>query len=362
MKRKIGFVAVASLMAAMPIMSCSATNAGVELEGEKITSVDFTRVVLGVSNSFSNSFNYEIVASDANPAPVSGLVDNFSIGFTEADAILNNSVSKVATIDLSSVVFSKLGDYEFVVKEVSSTDPVNYPVDNDNEYTLVASVRNALDESGEPTGELESSFAAQVKKSDGSKVADAKYSKAAVRGKIEISNTLQGSMADSGAYFKYKVNITSGKEGDIYTIAGQDAEVEYGGETILTQSVYIVGQENYVYLKHGQTATIGVNGELNELPIGVQYSVQELDATDYETLIDGEVDEDKGTDFKTVQADLAGDASEDEIAAYKESNMTDFKNKKEANVLTGVMLSVLPFAIAGAVGLAGYAVSKNKKD
>ena len=84
------------------------------------------------------------------------------------------------------MTFSKLGDYEFVIKEVSSTDPVNFPVDSKNEYTLLASVRNVLDEYGKPTGGLEAKFLAQLRDANGDKTDNVKFEKAAVRGKIEL--------------------------------------------------------------------------------------------------------------------------------------------------------------------------------
>ncbi len=358
--KKISYIVAASAIAMLPAMSGYAAN---EVPLSDVAAMEFTRTVSGVTNTFANSFGYEIVASEDNPAEVVGLADSFTIDFATTDAILENSVFKTASVDLSGVQFSKLGDYEFVVREVSSTDPVNFPVDSENEYVLVASVRNALNDAGEQHGELVGTFAGQDKNAYGNKTADADFEKSAVRGKIQISNTLQGSMSDSGAYFKYKVEFVGAKEGDVFTISGQDAEVNYGGETITTANSFVVGQDNYIYLKHGQTATIGQNGELNELPVGLQYSVIELDAVDYETYIDGEVEEDKSVDSKVVQADLAEDASEEEIATYKQNNVTEFVNKKEANVLTGVALSILPFAIAGSLGLAGYAMSrKNTKD
>ena len=355
-KNRVGYILAATLISGLPVVG--AVSAAEPETGDAVSTMGFTRTVTGVSNSFTNSFGYEISASETNPAPVTGLASSFSIDFSDADAVLDNTVSKVATVDLSGVTFSKLGDYEFTVKEVSSTDPINFPVDSDNIYTMLASVRNALDESGKPTGELVASFVAQVKNKNGDKTADAKYENVAVRGKIEISNTLQGSLADSGAYFKYKVNLINAKAGDVFTVSGQDAEVNYNGETISTATTLVAGRDNYIYLKHGQTAVIGNKDGLNELPIGLQYSIEELDAVDYETSIDGALDEDKATDTKTVSADLGADASDDEIAEYKKSNTTAYVNKKEASVLTGVMLSILPFVVAGALGTTAYVASR----
>lgn len=321
-------------------------------------SISFTRTVSGVSNTFANSFGYEIVASETNPAPVMGLVNNFRIDFTETDEIVENSVSSSTIIDLSGVVFSKLGDYEFTVREVSSTDEVNFPVDKSNEYTLMASVRNALDETGKPTGELEASFLTQVKNTNGEKSENALFENTAIRSKLEMSNSLQGSMADGDAYFKYKLSFVGAKQGDVFTISGQDAEVSYGGETIATATTVIVGQDNYIYLKHGQTVTIGNKDGLNELPIGIQYRIEELDMTDYETYIDGVLNEDKVSELKTVQAELAPDASEELVVEFEKNNKTSFVNKKEASVLTGVTLGILPFVAIAVFGGVGYLATR----
>ena len=72
------------------------------------------------------------------------------------------------------------------------------------------------------------------------------------------------------------------------------------------------------------------------------------------------LDEDKATEVKTVKADLSEDASEEEVAEYKLSNVTAYVNKKEANVLTGVMLGILPFMVAGSFGAAAYIASRRK--
>ena len=358
MGNRIVYAAMATVMAGAPMFGT--VSADQVWSEDNVSSINITRTVSGVTNKFSNNFGYTITASETNPAPVVGLADSFSIDFAETDAILNNSISKVATIDLSGVTFSKLGDYEFVIKEVSSTDPVNFPVDSENEYTLLASVRNVLDEYGKPTGDLEAKFLAQLRDANSDKTDDVKFEKTAVRGKIELSNTLQGSMADSNAYFKYKINLINAKAGDVFTVTGQDAEINYGGETIVTAPEIVAGQDNYVYLKHGQNVTIGSKDGLNELPIGLTYTIEELDATDYETLIDGNVDEDKATEVKTVKADLSEDASEEEVAEYKLSNVTAYVNKKEANVLTGVMLGILPFMVAGSFGAVAYIASRRK--
>lgn len=175
MRNRIGYAAMATVMASVPMFGT--VSADQVWSEDNVSSINITRTVNGVTNKFSNNFGYTITASETNPAPVVGLADSFSIDFAETDAILNNSISKVATIDFSGVTFSKLGDYEFVVKEVSSTDPVNFPVDSKNEYTLLASVRNALDEYGNPTGDLEAKFLAQLKDANGDKTDDVEFEK-----------------------------------------------------------------------------------------------------------------------------------------------------------------------------------------
>ena len=144
---------------------------------------------------------------------------------------------------------------------------------------------------------------------------------------ITISKNVAGNMRNSDKYFKFNV-VINGTNGDIYTIQGQDAIVSYdGNDSVSTSSSYTVGQTNYIYLKSGQTATIGLanNNSTLEVPVGITYTITELDAEDYTTTING------GSESKTTGT----------LTTAQNDNTLNFLNTKDAAALTGKNIKII---------------------
>ena len=141
---------------------------------------------------------------------------------------------------------------------------------------------------------------------------------------IDITNNVTGNMRETDKYFKYLVTI-NGDQGAQYTISGQDAQVSYNGVNVNTSSTYTVGNTNYVYLKDGQTATIGLagNGTTKEIPEGTTYTIVEQDAEDYSTTITGIQGSTKTTGTQTT---IDG------------NNIAEFNNSRDRAALTGISL------------------------
>ena len=138
---------------------------------------------------------------------------------------------------------------------------------------------------------------------------------------ITLTNNLNGNMREADKYFKFLVTI-NGTNGDEYRITGQDATVSYNGVNVNTSSTYTVGSTNYVYLKGGQTVTIGLaqDGITTQVPIGVTYTIVEQDAEDYSTTITGVQGTTKTTGNLTTGA----------------TNNIEFTNSRDRAALTGV--------------------------
>ena len=102
---------------------------------------------------------------------------------------------------------------------------------------------------------------------------------------LALAKHISGNNANTDEYFKFRIDFENATVGDVFTISGQDATVTYKGETIATQTRFVVGEENYIYLKGGQEALIGRDDDYNneEIPIGLRYTITELDAEDYNT-------------------------------------------------------------------------------
>ncbi len=317
----------------------AATNAEITNTNDP-HALTITRNVKDVTNPVTNTFGYTITADTNNPGTVTGYPTTASIAF---NAVEPNSTSHIATqttpLDFSGATFSELGDYKFVVREVSSTDSTTYPASTDY-YTVLVSVRNELDANNKPTGNLVATLVSQALVNDTTEKADIVFPADSKFSKMSVSKSVTGDLADTEEYFKFKVNI-NGTTGDKYVISGQDATVTYGGASVSTSTTYTVGQDNYIYLKDGQTATIGYieNGELCQIPIGTTYSIVEQGATDYKTYVDGSTTNSKSSASKTIKQSAL-------------ENGTSIVNNKETEPLTGVLFSIAPYAIIVVLALA----------
>ena len=309
-----------------------------------------TRAVDGLGNSLvNNTYTYTITPDANNPAIVEGMPETVNLELTGRPE--SGAISALTDIDISNLEFTALGDYKYVIRESVSSDQVNFPVNNEHEYYMYVSVRNKLDANGRPTGEYIATLSSQVRDHDTGDKVEAFFNNHAERSYITVKNEVSGNLANVDDYFKYKVDIYGATDGDEFTIEGQDSSVYYGGETIIPNSKIVIGQDNYIYLKHGQEVTIGKRGEENELPFGINYVLTEVDANGYVQYVDGA--EGNTSQEKTVVDSSTG-----------EENRVDFLNHKEGNILTGILLTIWPYALAlGIVGglVAAKIISKKKQ-
>lgn len=316
------------------------------------------REVADSVNPVSATFTYSMTADESNPAEIGGLA-NFSL---QLSGVASNGGVSVGekVVNLSDLSFTKVGDYRIIIREVGSSNEQNFPVDNENYYVVFVEVRNEMDGS-RPTGNLVASVADQVADSYGEKRDKAVFWSTARRTHIELSKTVAGDNADLDKYFKFRIDFRNASQGDVFSITGQDEVVEYNGQSIRTQTQYVVGEENYVYLKAGQTVVVGENGQ-NELPIGLEYTITELDAGDYETYIDGGADDGKVSRRKLTLSEYGPNNNG---MLFAEENITNFENVKNGAVLTGVSTAVLPFVgivLLGVTAVFVYRAVSRKKN
>lgn len=318
--------------------------------------VTITREISNVANNVNNEFVYSITESSDNPALIQNLPFGAVVTFSDV-APVDGVATSSAILDLSDLIFSQVGDYTITIAEVESSDGVNYPVDYDNTYDVLISVRNEVDADNRPTGEMTATLIDRVINSDGDKVSDIVFSAATAMTHIELSKEVSGNLGRTDEYFKYRIEIFGRNSGEQYTISGQDEVVFYDQNAISPLFKYTVGNENYVYLKHGQTITIGLDDNVNELPIGTHYVITEVGAEDYATYIDGSETEGKIASEKIAKASYDLD--------YPSQNTTHYVNFKESAVMTGVSSLLWPFVGLGLIGLFGFGaywmLNKRKK-
>ena len=220
-------------------------------------------------------------------------------------------------------------------------------------YDVYFQVTNVLDDNNEPTGELAVSLLDQMYsyKEDAKVSLNARFESSANYTYISLQNKVTGAGADSDKYFKYKVSFDGLPNDSQLTISGQDAEVEYNGETIQTSDVQNASENDvYVYLKHGQSVTIGDyatrGATAREIPQGVSYTVEKIDSDDgYESTMDY-------SEVTAVTKSVAPVGSDE----FSSKNITIAGNSKDATVNTGVFVASWPYLLAAGLGLAGFFV------
>ena len=349
-KKALGSFLLATISAiSMPFIA-SATAVKISDNLDSPQEITIQRSVNGVTNPVTNSFTYSISAYSANPAPVNNLPESMTIDFVDV-APTDNVATKSGTLDFSNVEFTEIGDYKFLISETNSSNQKVYPVDSNHQYYLCVSVRNELDNNGQPTGNLIPTLMLQVKDVQSDDKTDARFESNAQFTYIEISKDVTGNMARTDQYFLFSlmVNGAGVKNGDRFIISGQDEEVFFNGQTIHTNNEYVVGETNALYLKHGQTVTIGKSGDLAQLPIDMTFVISEATPSDYTSFVNGK----EGSSTGWIKAVALGDDNE-----LPESNKVHYINHKESNVLTGVSTAFIPMAVLAALGTGGYVITR----
>ena len=302
-----------------------------------------------MTNYASASFTYTVEQDVNNPATITGLPTSLTVGVAGYPDS-NGAISGAAELSFSDAEFTTLGDYKVIISETGSTDATNYPVDSSHVYYVYISVRNRMNSNGSLAGGYVATLESQVRNHDTGDKTDVDFTNGAQRSYLTISNAVSGNLANVDDYFKYRVTFTGARNGDVLTIDGQDSVVRFGGQTISTSTEFTVGESNFVYLKHGQTATIGKNGDQSELPIGLQYNIMEIDLNGYVQYADSILSNISET--KAITVDPTDDA-----------NKVDFLNYKEGSILTGIAMTIWPYALATGVicGIVTAKIVKGKK-
>lgn len=312
--------------------------------------IQIKREVKEVTNPVTATFTYKVEEASNPGTAATNLPANFTITFNNVAPNASHVATQTTTLDMSAVKFNKLGDYKFKITEISSSDETEYPKDT-KVYYIYVSVRNILDAANEPTDTYEATLAAQGKLNDTGAKRDVVFDSTAIYTYLELSNKLTGNMADIDEYFAYNITIP-GKTGAKYKVTGDHST---NGTSDVTTSECNAGVACTIYLKHGQSVQIGVNGTKNQIPVGVKYNITETGAATYETYIDGSTTNTKVMPEKTSVATNA--------TTFNTANKTAYVNHKEENPLTGVFLNILPFVILLTLGFVGvYYIRKSSQE
>lgn len=343
-KAKLSIILPILMSVVTGIFSPVKTFAVANVDFQGVTRIRITREITNVSNPVTNTFGYTITPDANNPTGATNLPTSATIQFTPSTPSgLGGTVEDYGFIDFSGASFTKPGDYYFTVRETSSSDPTNYPVDP-TVYTAVASVRfnNSMDT-------LLVTLVQKMVKDGTSNKVDAIWSSAAPRTYLEIAASTTGNVADLDLCFDYVVNIPTGNGialGDNFTVstesscANNPAQISAGSDTTIS-------------LKNGDTIKVGLSGNTNQMPIGSGYSIKLSDAQGYTATFNG----------AEMQANVAQTVSG--LVAVNDSNFNS-KNKaaivlrKDADVYTGIVNNVWTYVVILAIGATGTIIAVNQ--
>ena len=251
------------------------------------SSITIRETIRNIANPIVASREYGLFASGDDTTPVS----TATINYTASDTPTNYQITKSTTMNLSSLTFSKPGDYEYYLVPDDLFDSNNYSIDayfapdDYFNYFVVVQVRNVVDANNVPTGnftatiilysceyneQTDEELCTKVNPVSGVLYAD-HYLETNPEGfgHIEVSKTVKGIGADTTEYFPVTISIdndTGDDESDYmsidssgwtYPISGLDATVTYNGSTVNNPSTITDGIPTTIYIKHGQTAIIG---------------------------------------------------------------------------------------------------------
>lgn len=290
------------------------------LASDKIT---LTNKIENISNPIKDTITYKIQSQADNPKNVENIPDDIVLSFEDVE-LEDNTLTNQIDIDFSNTIFQTPGTYRYGLTQKSSSD------DNiilaKKRYEIYVNVTNENGILKTDVSPLVYDFEEEAKK-------ELEYTNTMDYTNIVIESKVDGDYKnqDKDTYFKYKI-IINGTIGSKYTITGQDEEVIYKNEKIETANEYIVKEDEdnyvYIYLKDNQKVIIGINElEFNEIPKKIDYSITEIDGSQWETTINDE--KTKTKNFKTTD----------------KNNILIINKRDFDNAVTGLFYKVGPFIL-----------------
>ncbi len=285
------------------------------------------------AETFTFAFTAESITDSNSNLGVDDMpeIPNSTVDFAEGAATTEGTETDVS-VALSEVEWPGVGIYVYKVKEVAgSTAGVVY-----DEGDAYLKVTVAYDEG---TDTYYTAFVTMaLDDSDNNGITDVKaggFTNEYQAGKLEISKTVEGNMADPNAYFKVTVTLT-GEAGKTYAESYSVTGGSYAGNPATIN----IGTPTDFYLRHDETITIA------NLPYGVTYSVVEAD---YTTEEEGGYDAAKYSVNGSNAAELAEGATSvgEELDTASES--VAITNSKGVVVDTGIGLDSLPYIMLLAI-------------
>ncbi|MDO4549340.1 MAG: hypothetical protein Q4D04_14715, partial [Clostridia bacterium] len=250
-----------------------------------------------------------------------------------------------------TVPFTSIGLYTYTLKETSSSNIVDYPL-NQAEYEVTIQVVNTVVD-GVVTGiEIGSIAYKQLKDDEGSDISATSnketdtpnFPRTQTPVDLVITKTVAGNMGDVTKEFLFSITLPQTAEVKTYTMKTDSSVISSLATATTGNPTSIVTKDSGTVtvdfkLKHGETMTI------EDLPVGMVVNVTET-AGGYTATIEHNdvVQAEDGTDYTIVSG----------------TNTIDYTNTN-TQVNTGINTDILPFALMFLIAAAGVVMLINEK-
>ncbi|MBQ3435566.1 MAG: BspA family leucine-rich repeat surface protein [Bacilli bacterium] len=339
----------------------AATQSGTQISvnyGSGTSNIDN---IIATKSAGSNVIKGSQVSSPSqSPTFGSGIVFyTQDISFAGTETVSNSyTVNKSTTINFANMglSFKKPGNYELTVKETATSNSA-YPVDNDNEYTVIVQVTNVTDQNGTPTGNFNAKFV--IKDDNDTKVSNMPFNEPKDEtkfGHIELTKTVKGIMADRTKDFSFSVQVDDAASSACQSYSGSEKYLikgtgvpEDGSEVTKCKS----GTKDSITLNHGETATIGQFTYNNN-------TYDSISIDDYYKIIEG-TESDYTTTFKINSGSESSGNDTGSNSITHNGNVVNFYNQREGSPVTGLFLTILPYLILVGIGVGGVLLFQNRE-
>ena len=241
-------------------------------------SITLKNTIDKITNPIDSEIIYKIKPHAENQKESENEPDNIKVSFKDIE-VEENTLTAETTIDFSNTTYKYPGTYRYGIMQKSTDDEsINLVKDT---YEIYVTVTQETD------GTLKTDVSPLVFDFENLEKDELKFTNTVNYTNMIIENKIKGDYKDS--YIKYKLTLY-GKVGSKFTITGQDEEVNYNGEKIITSNEYTITEEDnyvYLYLKDSQSVTIGINElEFNEIPLKTEYKLEVEDWEKWDIRID----------------------------------------------------------------------------
>ena len=361
-------------LANMLLFSCffAIIGGSAVMADEPIDHIEVYSNIYNASSAINTEFIYEIIPDESNPAGATNEPTSLSIVFDNVEPH-GSKASVSGEISFADVRYKTYDVYKYIVKEVSSSNP-DYKVSSEQYEIYVLNANDGL------------YVYQQAKKLDDDTKGDMNFNHEPDYSYFTVNLNVSGDEIDRQEYFRFRVFIDTSCVGCSYDVFGQDEYVLYNGEWVKTSNNYIAfnrngsstpvqyavqkkdqkkttmryavsnnttadrrnatyvasDSPNYIYMKHGQSVTIGLGADGDfQIPIGTLVKIigdDNLSSRKWTMYIDG--------------------VETNELEHYVGSK-TDFDILLERNMVvpnTGILAEGWPYMLLTIVGIVGLFV------